>query len=114
MGVYCTDCTDYTPLYCQPRQVGANILCIPISISATQLKGESRATCPRSGGRLPRRQLRSFCCVAEAARLLTDAGAVSALLVALRRIPDCDPACGAPFGMEDALEQLQAGRLAAA
>ena len=63
---------------------------------------------------LPHRQLRSFCCVAEAARLLTDAGAVSALLVALRRIPDCDPACGAPFGMEDALEQLQAGRLAAA
>lgn len=42
-----------------------------------------------------------------ASQMLRDAGAVDALLSSLRRAVVCDPECGVPYGLPDALDQFQ-------
>ena len=44
---------------------------------------------------------------AAAQKTLRDAGAIPALMQGLRRVQLCDPECGTPFGMTDALDQTQ-------
>jgi hypothetical protein len=44
---------------------------------------------------------------ADALRAMREGGAVQAYMHALRQAGSCDPECGVPFGMPDALEQMQ-------